>query len=136
MGNLVFNATANNFNEDIAGSSKVCIAEVEELVEPGEIDPNHVHVPGILIDRIFKGNNFQRRFEKYVYFDEGKQVEKESTRVRIAKRIAQEVRDGMYINLGIGIPTLIPNYLPKGITYTIHSENGVMGVGPYPRKGS
>jgi 3-oxoacid CoA-transferase subunit B len=57
------------------------------------------------------------------------------TREQIAQRIAQELRDGYYVNLGIGIPTLVANYVPKGIDIMLQSENGILGMGPWPMEG-
>ena len=63
-GNLIFKGTARNFNPAMAMAGKITIAEVEELVEPGELDPNQIHTPGIFIQRIFKGSSYEKRIEQ------------------------------------------------------------------------
>ncbi len=64
QGNLIYKKTARNFNPLMAMAGKVTIAEVEELVEAGELDPNNIHTPGIYVHRIFKGDNYQKRIEQ------------------------------------------------------------------------
>jgi 3-oxoacid CoA-transferase len=134
-GNLVFKGTGNNFNQDIAGSSTITIAEVEEIVEVGQLRGEEIHVPGVYVDRIFKGTNFQRRLERVTNRKVDKKVDLNDVRVKIAMRIAKEVKDGMYLNLGIGIPTYVPDCIPAGVRFMSHTENGAIGVGPYPLPG-
>ncbi|HEY9184366.1 MAG TPA: CoA transferase subunit A [Salegentibacter sp.] len=63
-GNLIFKGTARNFNPNMCGAAKVTVAEVEELVEPGELDPNQIHIPGIFVQRVFQGKNYEKRIEQ------------------------------------------------------------------------
>ena len=64
LGNLVYKGTARNFNPMMAMAGKITIAEVEELVEPGELDPNFIHTPGVFIQRIFQGERYEKRIEQ------------------------------------------------------------------------
>lgn len=63
-GNLIFKGTARNFNPVMCGSAKITVAEVEELVPIGELDPNQIHIPGIFVQRIFQGENYEKRIEQ------------------------------------------------------------------------
>lgn len=63
-GNLIFKGTARNFNPVMCGAAKITVVEVEELVKPGELDPNFIHIPGVFVQRIFQGEKFEKRIEK------------------------------------------------------------------------
>ena len=140
-GNLIFRGTARNFNPMMAAAGKITIAEVEHLVAEGELDPNDIHVPGIYVQRIFQGKNYEKRIEQRTITRPqtndgaakpaaaaGRGLDKN----QIAMRISQEVKDGYYVNLGIGIPTLVANYIPETMDVVLQSENGLLGIGPFP----
>jgi 3-oxoacid CoA-transferase len=132
LGNVQFRGGSQNFNPSFAKAARVAIVEVDEIVEPGAIPPELIDLPGIFISRVVKTTQ---------KFDLWKRPERRPsdkprlygdkpglTRAGIAKNAARLVKDGTYVNLGVGIPTMVSNYL-VGRDVILHAENGVLGYG-------
>jgi 3-oxoacid CoA-transferase len=135
-GNLIFRYTSNNFNAACAKAGRVTVAEVEEIVEIGELDPHQIHLPGNYVDRLVVCDSFEKPIEQLTLAGKISVKGFSPAREWQAKRISKEFKDGMYANLGIGMPTLVANYIPEDITVTLHAENGLLGVGPFPEEGT
>ncbi|KAH8902837.1 coenzyme A transferase [Coniochaeta sp. PMI_546] len=137
-GNCTFRYTTKSFAPLMAKAAKVTIVEAEEIVEVGAIDPNDVDLPSIFVDRIVPAT-VEKKLEIVKTRSEGDvdgKVQPKNDalarRDRIARRSAKELKPGYYVNLGVGIPTLAPSFLPPGEKVWIQSENGILGMGPYP----
>ena len=142
LGNCQFRLAANNFNGAMGRNAKVTIVEAENIVEVGEIDPVAVHLPGIYVSKVIQ-STAEKKIEKYTNRKkEGADVKDSlgkgdaaSKRERIVKRAAKEFKNGMYANLGIGMPMLAPSFVDASVEVQLQSENGILGLGPYPFQG-
>ncbi|KAI9036560.1 3-oxoacid CoA-transferase [Aspergillus affinis] len=137
-GNCVFRYTTKAFGPIMAKAATLTIVEAENIVPLGSIDPNDVDLPGIFVDRIVPATD-----DKHIEIKKLRSADDESItktakdaataqRNLIARRAAKELKQGYYVNLGVGIPTLAPSFLPEGRKVWIQSENGILGMGPYP----
>ncbi|KAF9437530.1 Succinyl-CoA:3-ketoacid coenzyme A transferase 1, mitochondrial [Entomortierella beljakovae] len=143
-GNLVFRGAAMNFNPCMARASKFTIAEVEEIVPVGSIKPEEVHLPGIYVQHVVQGERFEKKIERLTLND-GSSIgaagmnhggdEGAMRRDKIVRRAAKEFKNGMYVNLGIGMPVLASNFLEKDVVVHLQSENGILDFGPFPKPG-
>ncbi|GLI76606.1 hypothetical protein PoHVEF18_004879 [Penicillium ochrochloron] len=141
LGNCQFRYSAANFNGAMGRNAKMTIVEAEHIVEPGEIDPAAIHLPGIYVKRVIQSTT-EKKIEKYTFAkEEGADTsalgkgDTASKRERIVRRAAKEFKNGMYANLGIGMPMLAPNFVDSSVEVTLQSENGILGLGPYPKQG-
>lgn len=144
-GNCVFRYTTRTFGPIMAKAARLTIVEAENIVETGEIDPMEVDLPGIFVDRIVPATA-EKHVEMLKLREEkgaedgaavnggSKKSDAVLRRERIARRAAKELKHGFYVNLGVGIPTLAPSFLPEGQQVWLQSENGILGMGPYPTK--
>jgi len=139
QGNLIFRKSARNFNAPMARAAKHTIVEVEEIVDVGTFSPEEIHIPSVYVDTVILGKDYQKRIERLTltYEDASDKPKSDAAllRERIIKRAALEFTDGMYANLGIGMPMLASNYIDPNINIHLQSENGILGLGPFPREG-
>lgn len=133
LGNLEFRGGSANFNPSFAKAARVAIAEVDEIVEPGALDPARIGLPGIFVTRVVKsaapaprsdGSGRRRGGESRREYG-GKPA---LSRLEIARRATCLLSDGSYVNLGLGIPTLVSNWLGTR-DIVLHAENGILGYG-------
>lgn len=142
LGNVMFRFAAHNFNGAMARNAKMTIVEAEHIVEPGEIDPAAVHVPGIYVTKVIQSTS-EKNIEKVVNAKSPEELKAgalgsgstANKRERIVRRAAKEFKNGQYANLGIGMPMLAPSFVDSSVEVQLQSENGILGLGNYPQKG-
>jgi 3-oxoacid CoA-transferase len=133
-GNLVYRMTEQNFNRAMATAADVVVAEVEEIVPIGELDPNEIHTPGIYVDYLVEAHTTLEELGTSASVDAAGQ-KADAARLNIARRALAELRSGDVVNLGIGIPTLVADFIEPDSGILLHTENGMLGIGPAPNEG-
>jgi len=132
-GNLQYRMTEQNFNRAMATAADIVIAEVQEIVPVGEIDPNEIHTPGCFVDYLVERKLTEEDLGSSASVGSSKVID--DKRMNMAKRAFAELEKGDVVNLGIGIPTLVADFIRPEDGIILHTENGMLGVGPEPKDG-
>ena len=141
-GNLIYRGTARNFNPPFAAAAAVTLAEVDAIIEPGQLDPEAIATPGIFVDRLVRREKpldrdqvleLMRTQGRTIKTAESAGQTSGLTPELMALRAAHLLESGQYVNLGIGLPTLISDFIADDVT--LHAENGVLGYGPLATAG-
>lgn len=132
-GNLQYRMTEQNFNRAMATAADLVIVEVEEIVPVGEILPEFIHTPGSFVDYLVQATLTLEDLGSSASVSSSKKVSE--SRMNMAKRALKELQKGDVVNLGIGIPTLVADLISEEDGIILHTENGMLGVGPAPTDG-
>lgn len=132
-GNLVYRMTERNFNPMMAMAADLVIAEVEEIVPLGALTADEIVTPGIFVDYLVQAHTTLEDLGTSASVDSGRETD--PTRLDMARRAFAELKRGDVVNLGIGIPTLVADLISPEDGIILHTENGMLGVGPAPESG-
>lgn len=132
-GNLQYRMTEQNFNKAMATAADLVIAEVESIVPVGSIAPEHIHTQGCYVDYLVEAHTTLEDLGSSASVSASKKVD--DTRMNMARRALAELKKGDVVNLGIGIPTLVADLINEEHDIILHTENGMLGVGPVPSDG-
>lgn len=132
-GNLQYRMTEQNFNRAMSTAADIVIAEVQEIVPVGDINPNEIHTPGCFVDYLVQKTLSEEDLGTSASVGSSKVIDEK--RMNMAKRAFTELNKGDVVNLGIGIPTLVADLIKPEDGIILHTENGMLGVGPEPADG-
>jgi 3-oxoacid CoA-transferase len=133
-GNLAFRMTEQNFNKAMAMAADIVVVEAEHIVPVGQLDPDHIHVSGNYVDYLVQAHTTLDELGSSASIENtDKRISED--RLNMARRALAELKPGNVVNLGIGIPTLVADLIMPDHGIILHTENGMLGMGPAPKQG-